>query len=59
MFLVMIIFVSCSEKTGQYACALSVIPDKPVQSAQANQGQHFPPKLDFCYKETLFKRKMS
>jgi len=30
-------------KRGFNACAKSVVPDYPVQSAQANQGRHFPP----------------
>ena len=41
----------CSEKTGHNACALSVVQDLPVQFAQANQGRHFPSKLDFCLQE--------
>jgi hypothetical protein len=36
-----------SVKRGFNACALTVVPDWPVQTAQANQGRHLPPKLDF------------
>ena len=31
-----------SVKRGFNASALSVVPDKPVQSAEANQGRYFP-----------------
>ena len=39
-----------SVKKGFNACALSVVADKPVRSAQANQGQHFPL---FLYSQNL------
>ena len=52
-------------KRGLNACASSVVPDKPVRSAQANKVQLFPLLLYFSFEGRLFvtkiqfKRKMS
>ena len=43
-----------SVKRGLNACALSAVPDQPVQSAKAYQGQNFPLLLYFLLKESLF-----
>ena len=57
-------YESCSEKTGHNAYVLSVVPDKPVQSAQANQWRHFPLLWHLSFKwsiflaNILFRRKM-
>ncbi|KAH3789029.1 hypothetical protein DPMN_167196 [Dreissena polymorpha] len=51
-------YESRSEKTGHNACAQSLITDLPVQSAQSNQGRHFPPKLDFRYGGTALELKI-
>ena len=36
------IYEQCSVKRGFNACASSLVSDKPVQSAHAYQGRHFP-----------------
>ena len=43
-----------SGKTGIYLCASCVVPDKPVHSAQANQGLHFPLMWYFSFKGSHF-----
>ena len=45
-----------SGKTGLNQFALSVIPDQPVQSTKASQGQPFLSKVDFRLGESSFKR---
>ena len=52
-------FKSCEPscgKTGLNVCTWSFGPDLTVQSAQANQGRHSPPTLEFRLEENSCKR---
>ena len=47
----------CSVKTGLNAWVLSVVPDYSVQTAQGNQGRHFPSRLNFVKKRLTLNKK--